>query len=172
MVICKIRVSITKNGYATITNETHHLLTPELLERKWGIGLEKAKEMLKKITQEFISSDLLPLTRRYHIYSIPQLLSKLSCTFNTDMLFVNHKYIIENTSAQIFTDREVFPYVHTIKSHSQAERYLNEVTTDIGIPNTLISDNAGEYTVPEIDLQECIGFCLVDVRKTEPYSCW
>ena len=41
--IGNIRVSMTKKKYAPISNERHHLVTPELLVRKWGIGLEKAK---------------------------------------------------------------------------------------------------------------------------------
>ena len=63
MLIGNIRVFMTKKGYATITNKRHHLVTPELLENKWGIGLEKAKEILRKTTRDCISSDLLTLTR-------------------------------------------------------------------------------------------------------------
>ena len=37
--IGNIRVSMTKKVYATITNESHHLVTLEMLERKWGIRL-------------------------------------------------------------------------------------------------------------------------------------
>ena len=42
-IIGNIIVSMTKRGYATIKNEIHHLVTPELLVGKWVIGLEKAK---------------------------------------------------------------------------------------------------------------------------------
>ena len=41
--IGNIRVSITKKGYAIITNERHHSVTPERLTRNWGIGLEMEK---------------------------------------------------------------------------------------------------------------------------------
>ena len=41
--IGNIRVSMTKKGYATITNESHHLVTPKPLTKEWGIGLEKEK---------------------------------------------------------------------------------------------------------------------------------
>ena len=62
-----IRFSMTKNGYAKMTNEKTHLVTQECFARKWGIGVEKAKETLKAKTQDCICSDLLPLTRRYCI---------------------------------------------------------------------------------------------------------
>ena len=42
-IIGNIIVSMTKRGYATIKNESHHFVTPELLVGKWVIGLEKAK---------------------------------------------------------------------------------------------------------------------------------
>ena len=38
-----IRVSMNKKGYATITNERHYLVTPELLARKVGNRLRKLK---------------------------------------------------------------------------------------------------------------------------------
>ena len=41
-------------------------------------------------------------------------------------------------------DKKGFVYVHPIQSKSQSEEDLNVVTRDIGVPNTLISDNAGE----------------------------
>ena len=41
--IGNIRVSVTKKGYATVTNKRYHSVTPEILAEKWEIGLEKAK---------------------------------------------------------------------------------------------------------------------------------
>ena len=37
--IHNISVSMTKTIYAKITNERYYLVTPELLARKWGMGL-------------------------------------------------------------------------------------------------------------------------------------
>ena len=54
-----------------------------------------------------------------------------------------------NTCAQIFTDREVFLYVHPMQSKSQYGETLNVVTRDIGIPNTLISHNSGGKMGPQ-----------------------
>ena len=41
--IVNIRVSMTKLGYSTITDERHHSVITELFEMNWGIGLEKGK---------------------------------------------------------------------------------------------------------------------------------
>ena len=87
--ISNIKVSMTKKDYATITNKRHHLVTPELLDRKWGICTEKAKEKLKATTKDCILSYLLPQTRRYQTNLISQSLRSISCIFYTDTLFAN-----------------------------------------------------------------------------------
>ena len=76
-IIGNIRVSMNKKGHLTIKNEKHHSVTPELLTRKWGIGLEKSKETLKATTQDSIFSSPISLTRRYSTHLIPQLLRRL-----------------------------------------------------------------------------------------------
>ena len=37
------RVSITRSGYATYTDEQHHEISTDLLAKKWGIGIYKSK---------------------------------------------------------------------------------------------------------------------------------
>ena len=46
------------------------------------------------------------------------------------------------------------------------------MTRDIGSPNTLLSDIAGEKTVPNTEPREFIHICRIDGRTTEPYSPW
>ena len=67
-------------------------------------------------------------------------------------LFADQKYIIGNTCAQIFTDGEVFLYVHPMQYKSQSGETLNVLTRDIGIPNTLISHNSGGQMRPQTEL--------------------
>ena len=69
-----------------------------------------------------------------------------------NLFFANQKYIILNTCAQIFTEREGFVYLHSMKSKSQAVEAINLVARDIGVPNTLISDNSGKQTVTKKEL--------------------
>ena len=70
--IGNIKISMVNKGYAIITNKRNHLVTQELLTRKWRIGLEKAKEMLKAITQDNTILAQLHITRRYLIDLISQ----------------------------------------------------------------------------------------------------
>ena len=59
-----------------------------------------------------------------------------------------------------------------MQSKSKYGEALNVVTRDIGVPDTLISDNAREHTGPNTELQECICRFCIDGSTTEPYSPW
>ena len=104
ILIGNIRVSMNKKGYVIIINKRHHSVTLELLARKLGICLEKAKETLKATTQDCINSALLPLSRRYRTDLISQRLMRVSCTFYSGTLFEKQKSSIGNTCAHMFTD--------------------------------------------------------------------
>ena len=59
-----------------------------------------------------------------------------------------------------------------MQSNPQAREDFNVVTRDIGVPNTMILDNAGKQVLPQIELQEFIRRCCIGGIKMEPYSCW
>ena len=50
--ISKVRVNIIGSGFATHTYKRHQGINADLLARKWGIGLDKAKLTLQSITQD------------------------------------------------------------------------------------------------------------------------
>ena len=90
------RLMSSCNVNATFTSERHHGTDPSLLAKKWGIGLQKAKDTLKCTTQLNIRSAILPLTRRYRTDLLSQRLRRLSCRFYTDTAFAKFKSIIGN----------------------------------------------------------------------------
>jgi hypothetical protein len=58
------------------TEERRSSVTPEQLADQWMIGLETARQTLKRTTQRFLRSALLPLSRRYkadRMYQAPRL---------------------------------------------------------------------------------------------------
>ena len=144
--IANVNTTCVKDTYATITNDHHHGVKPELIARKWGIGLNKAKTTLKFVTQQSIRSTILPLTRRYRIDLMPQQLRGLSTTWYTDTLFAKDKSLTGNTCAQLYTGGNEFAHVYPIGSKSEAGDTLQQISKDIGIPNTIISDNSPEQT--------------------------
>ena len=94
--LANVKVKLPRRGYATITNDRHHGISPELLAQKWGIGLEKAKATLKCTTQKVTRSAAMPLHRGYRTDLLSQRLRWLSTTWYTDTLFAKEKSLVGN----------------------------------------------------------------------------
>ena len=48
-----------------VSTERHTSVTPKDLSKRWGIGLQQAKETLKRTTQRIVRSATMTLRRRY-----------------------------------------------------------------------------------------------------------
>ena len=44
--ILKVRVKITRSGFPNYTDKRHYGISADVLARKWGIGIDKAKRTL------------------------------------------------------------------------------------------------------------------------------
>ena len=64
----KVRVKRTRSGFGIYTDKRHHWISADILARKWGIGLDKAKWNLQSTTHDNVISALKLLTRRYRKY--------------------------------------------------------------------------------------------------------
>ena len=117
-------------------------ISADLLARKWGVGIDKAKRTLQSTTQDNVRSDLKALTRRYRTDLLLQRLRGLNCRFYTDMLFAKDKSIVGNTCAQIFTDGG-FVQIIPMRSKSEAVTILDRINRDIRVANRNIY---GKYT--------------------------
>ena len=104
--IRKVRVKRTISGFTTYKYKRHHGISTDLMARKWGIGLDKAKHNLQSTTQDNVISDLNPLTKKYRTDYLFQRICLLNCRFYTDTLFAKDKSIVGNICVQIFTDGE------------------------------------------------------------------
>ena len=101
--IRKVKIKIKRRGFVTYTYKQHRGISADILVRKWGVRLDKAKQTLQSTNQDTVRSALKILTRRYRTYFLPQRLHRLNCRFYTDTLFAKEKSIVGNTCAQIFT---------------------------------------------------------------------
>ena len=48
--INKARVKRTRSGFTAYTDKRHHGISADILARKWGIGINKAKQTLQFTT--------------------------------------------------------------------------------------------------------------------------
>ena len=123
---------------AAITQERHNKLTPESLSQKWNIGLNTANKTIKVTTQLEVRLALVPITRRYRTDMMKHHLRSLNTTFYTDTLLAKCKSIIGNNGPQVYTNSQGFVHVNSRTSKSLAGLTLDNLTKNIGIPNTII----------------------------------
>lgn len=127
---------------------------------------------LECTTQNNIRSAIIPLSRRYRTDLLSQRLRILDCKIYTDTLFAKEKSISGNKCAQIFTDGSGFVFVYPMKLKSEAGDAMNVMTRDIGVPREVFSDNAFEEIGSNTEFQKCLNRCIIDYRRTEPFSPW
>lgn len=124
---------------ATTASTCHHSESPESLAEKWGCSI---------ITGKKASATIAPLsTQEYRTDLLSQRLWQLDCTFFTDTLFNSTKSrsIVGNTCAQIFYVPHGSMLIHPMISKVlDAGNALNRFVSDVGIPNHLTNDGAGE----------------------------
>ena len=123
---------------ASITQERHHKLTPRSLAQKWNIGLNTENKTINVTIQLGVISALGPLTQRYHTDTMQHHLRRLNTKIYTDTLFAKCKSIIGNNVVQVYTDGQGFVRVDPRTSKSLDGLILDNLTKNIGIPNTII----------------------------------
>jgi hypothetical protein len=131
---------------ALVSEKRHEpALAAELLARKWNIGLNTAKDTLRVTTQEGIRHAVHPIHRRYRTDHLHLHRNKLNTTFYTDTLFSKYKSLEGNKAAQVFTDgRFTFVVPLASKTGTEVGRALQEFIDDVGVPDMLVCDLAGE----------------------------
>ena len=128
-----------------ITNYRHSNIGPDELSRKWNIGLQTAKDTLAATTQHGVRTAVHPMSRRLRVDHLHLQRPLLRGTWYADTLLSKVKSIRGNTCANVFTQGR-FTKVVPMKSRSDAGQSLVDFTDDVGIPERLVKDGAGELT--------------------------
>jgi hypothetical protein len=132
---------------SAMINTRHSAVTPERASRLFGIGLNKAKDLLRVTTQRGIRTAVHPITRRYRVDHLDLHRNRLQGQWYCDWLSSGVRSLGQSTGAFIFTNgrfTEVYPKDrHT---HGNAADALNEFIDDVGIPVNLRTDMAPEFT--------------------------
>ena len=140
------RDDTTRTAAGIITNERHSKVSVEDLAEKWNIGLETAKRTLQVTTQRGIRTALHPLTRRVRVDHLDLHRTRLrGGTWYCDTMFAKVKSKIGNTCANVFTNGK-FTTVIPMTSKADSGKSLIDFTDDVGIPEDLVTDLAGEFT--------------------------
>jgi hypothetical protein len=133
------------NGTPVYMDERHSLVSPDNLARLWNIGLDAARHTLKTTTQIGVRHAVRPLSRRYQTDTQMLHYRQLDTTFYCDTMFSKVKSLKGNLCAQVFV-ADNFIRVHPMMTKSDAERALQVLAEDDGVPNHIVVDGAREQT--------------------------
>ncbi|MGL5936357.1 MAG: hypothetical protein ACRCZI_12135, partial [Cetobacterium sp.] len=120
------------------------------LAANWKIGLELACLTVNGTTQRAVR-DFTHSTggRRIKPYAWMLKWPRLQCPFYTDTLHGKMISLRGNKCAQIYATTFGFVAAHPIKSKSEAHLTLDDVFWTVGIPSSMVPDNAKELTEGE-----------------------
>ena len=149
------------------SSERHTDVTPQDLSSKWGISIPTAIKTLKKTTQTFLRSAILPLGRRYRtdrFFSRKTLRGKWS----TDTLDGRCKSLEGNRYAQVFANKGYFSKIYPMDRKKQAGQALREFCQEFGIPEHLTFDGSKEQTMKGTEFMKQIRTHGISYQIAEP----
>ncbi|MGH7954900.1 MAG: hypothetical protein ACREOZ_02950 [Gloeomargaritales cyanobacterium] len=155
---------------STSSSERRSNVDAATLGRRWGISQFVASKTLHATTQRGVRNLTSPLDRRFRTRQSQFRYPHLRTHLYSDTMFSDVKSLRANTCAQVFVTADEFNRVYPMKLKSDAGDKLNEFIKDIGIPQLLLTDNAGEETGTE--WERVRKNYLIKQKWTEPYSPW
>ena len=144
--------AVTTQGMGSnhAVSSRHSAITPENLSKIWRIGLDMAKKTLRVTTQQGVRTAIHPITCRYRVDHLALHWNRLNDEFYTDTLFSRVKSLAGNNCAQVFTNGQ-YTVIYPIENRRQVGTTLGDFVDDVGIPDKLTADQAGEQFHRETD---------------------
>jgi hypothetical protein len=150
-----------------MSTNRHTDVSAEDLSERWCISYKTAKETLKKTTQKFIRSALLPLSRRYRADRMFHKKS-LSGAWSCDTLDGRTMSLDGNRYAQVFANKSYFAKIYHMDSKGKVGDALRVFCREFGVPESLTFDGSMEQCGKNTEFIQHI--CKNDIKfhVTEP----
>jgi hypothetical protein len=148
------------------SSDRHSDVSPQLLSERWGISIPTAMNTLKKTTQRFLRSAVLPLARRYRT---DRMFSRktLSGEWSTDTMDGRGKSLEGNKYAQVFANKQYFSKIYPMSQKSKAGDALKLFCQEFGVPEKLTFDGSKEQTKPNTTFMKQIRQHDIDYHISE-----
>ena len=166
----RLLASMRLTAIAATSTQRKGSIDAAALSKLWKIGLEDAKRTLHSTTQLAVR-DYTSLSGTKRIQNIHYQLNhrRLNVTMYTDTMHGPcRSWQTGNNYAQIYTTRFGWVWLRPIKSKSDAHYTLTELHHQVGIPHTMVSDDARELIAGEFR-KKCLR-AGTHLHPTEPYS--
>ena len=123
------------------STDRHTDVTPQDLSERWGISISTAAKTLKKTTQKFLRSAILPLSRRYRTDRVFSR-KTLQGDWSTDTMDARSKSLEGNRYAQVFSNKAFFSRIYPMDSKRKAGDALRMFCQEFGVPERLTFDGS------------------------------
>ena len=146
----------------------HTDVSPQDLSERWGIGIQTAIQTLKRTTQRFLRSAVLPLSRRYRadrMYSRKTLAGEWS----TDTVDGKCKSLDGNRYGQVFANKQYFAKFYPMDSKSKAGEALKLFCKEFGVPEKLVFDGSKEQNMKGTEFMKQVRQHNIDYHTSEPH---
>jgi len=155
------------NTNAFHSSGRHSDVSPEALSERWCISLKAASNTLKKTTQRFLRSAILPLSRRYRTDMMFER-KTLRGQWSTDTMDGRCKSLDGNKYAQVFANKSYFSRIYPMDSKGKAGDALRLFCQEFGVPERLTFDGSREQTGKGTQFMKQIRRHDIDYHVTEP----
>jgi len=123
---------------------SHTDTSPEILIEWWEISILTTIKTIRKKTQKFMRSAILPLSRRIRADRV----FTLNCDWSTDTMDARCKSAEGNKYAQMFANKSYFARLYPMDSKEKAGDALRLFCQDFGVPERLtFDDSKGKNTL-------------------------
>jgi hypothetical protein len=145
----------------------HSSVSPEALSERWQIGLEQAKETLKRTTQQLARLAVMPLARCYRADRGLQT-KQLDRMWASNMMDGRVKSLDGNRYGQVFSNATFFAKIYPMAGKADAGQALKTFVMELGVPKELTIDGSKDQTKPGMEFMKCCRRNDIKVQRTEP----
>ena len=154
-------------SHTFVSSERHSDVSPQQLSERWGIGLKAAQATIKKTTQRFLCSAVLPLSRRYRTDMMFER-KTLRGQWSTDTMDGRCKSLDGNKYAQVFANKLYFSRIYPMDSKKKAGDALRLFCQEFGVPEHLTFDGSKEQTKKGTEFMKQVRKHDIDYHISEP----
>ena len=148
------------------SSDQHSDVTPKDLSKRWDISTSTAAQTLKKTTQKFLRSAILPLGRRYRTDRIFTR-KTLSSDWSTNKIDGRCKSLEGNKYAQVFANKGYFFHIYPMNSKKKAGDALRLFCQEFGVPERFTFDRSKEQTMKGSEFMKQIRTHNIDYHISE-----
>jgi hypothetical protein len=152
------------------TNDRSSFLTAIALSKRWGISLEAAKATMAVSTQTAVRNIFAPSERKVRKKAPWLEFPSVKGDIYVDSMFSKVTGKGGFTGGSVYTNGLGYDRFYPWKRKGEHHDTLMQFIHDVGVPHTLISDNALEE-VKGRARQTCTKY-RINVKTTVPYSPW